>query len=146
MPYQGLTEQETRLALTGHLLDAAGECAYPTVVVLDEAHHLGELALEELRLLGNLETRRGAALFAVLVANQTLRETLSGPSHESLAQRLAVRAAIEPLTAEESAEYIRHQIRAAGGESGTSLRRRGDSVSGRARAGACRDSSTGPRR
>jgi type II secretory pathway predicted ATPase ExeA len=134
LPYQGLTEQETRLALTGHLLDVAGECPYPTVVVLDEAHHLGELSLEELRLLGNLETRRGGVLFAVLVANQTLREALSGPSHEGLAQRLAVRAAIEPLTAEESAEYIRHQIRAAGGESGTVFDAEAISIL----AGACR--------
>jgi type II secretory pathway predicted ATPase ExeA len=116
LPYQGLSEQETRLALTGHLLDRASECPYPTVIVLDEAHHLGESALEELRSLGNLETRRGAALFAVLVASPALRETLIRPGLQSFAQRLDARVAIEPLTAEESAEYIRHQICAAGGD------------------------------
>jgi type II secretory pathway predicted ATPase ExeA len=116
LPYQGLSEQETRLALTGHLLDRASECPYPTVVLLDEAHHLGGGALEELRSLGNLETRRGAALFAVLVAGPTLRERLARSELQPIAQRLAARAAIEPMTAEESAEYIRHQIRAAGGD------------------------------
>jgi type II secretory pathway predicted ATPase ExeA len=116
LPYQGLTEQEARLAVTGRLLELATECPYPTVVVLDEAHHLSESALEEVRLLGNLETRRGAALFAVLVANPTLRDALTDPRLEAIVQRLAVRAAIEPLSTEESAEYIRHQVRAAGGD------------------------------
>lgn len=111
-PYQGLAEQELRLAVTGHLLDTAAEGSYPTVLLLDEAQHLGPSVLEELRLLGNLETRRGAALFTVLVAQPTLRDTLREP----FAQRVAVRAAVEALTAAESADYLRHQIRAAGGE------------------------------
>lgn len=118
LPYQGLTEQEARLALTGRLLELATECSYPTVVVLDEAHHLNESALEELRLLGNLETRRGVALFAVLVGSATLRESLTNPGLQTFAQRLAVRAAIEPLGVDESSEYLRHQIGAAGGDPG----------------------------
>jgi len=114
-PYQGLTEQELRLAATAHLLDVAAEGSYPTVLVLDEAQHLGPAALEELRLLGNLETRRGAVLFALLVAQPALREALR-PGSEPFAQRVAVRAAVEPLTPAESADYLRHQLRAAGGE------------------------------
>ena len=54
----------------------------------------------------------------MLVAQPALRETLACPAYEPFAQRLAVRAAIAPLTAEESAGYIRHQVRAAGGEPG----------------------------
>src|SRR5215218_4643054 len=75
-PYQGLSEQELRLAVTGHLLDAAAG-GFPTVIVIDEAQHLSLAALEELRLLGNLETRQGAAAFAVLVAQQSLRAALA---------------------------------------------------------------------
>jgi MSHA biogenesis protein MshM len=116
LPFQGLSEQESRLALTGHLLDRAGECPYPTVLLLDEAHHLGEAVLEELRLLSNLETRSGAVIYAVLVANPNLRELIAAPRLEAFAQRLAVRAAIEPFSSEESHEYVRHQIRAAGGD------------------------------
>ena len=134
LPYQGLTEQEARLALTGRLLELATECPYPTVVVLDEAHHLSESALEEVRLLGNLETRRGAVLFAVLVANPTLRQSLSDPRFEAIAQRLAVRATIEPLNVEESTEYLRHQIRAAGGDPETVFSAEGLPLL----AGACR--------
>lgn len=115
-PYLGLGEQELRLAVTGHLLDFAMSGSFPTVLLLDEAQHLNLAVLEELRLLGNLETRRGAALFAVLVAQPTLRDSFRNPASEPFAQRVGMRAAVEPLTAAESADYIQHQLRAAGGE------------------------------
>lgn len=115
-PYQGLSEQELRLAVTGLLLDSAAEREYPTVLVLDEAQHLSHAALEELRLLGNLETRRGAAVFAVLVAHPMLRDALQRPAYEHLAQRIAAQAALEPLSVPESEDYLRHHLRAAGGD------------------------------
>ncbi len=114
-PYQGLTEQELRLAVTGHLLDAAGG-GYPTVLVIDEAQHLSLAALEEVRLLGNLETRSGTAAFAVLVAQPTLRAALGRAAYALIADRVAVRVPVEPLTAEDSGAYLRHQVRAAGGD------------------------------
>src|SRR5438094_699525 len=80
------------------------------------ALRLGAAAVGELRLLGNLETRRGVALFPVLVARPVLRETLRRPGYEPFAQRIAVRAAVEPLSPGESADYLRHQLRAAGAE------------------------------
>ncbi len=115
-PYHGLTEQELRLSVTGLLLDVAAESTFPTVLILDEAQHLSQAAIEELRLLGNLETRRGSALFTVLVAQPTLRDAFRRPAYELFAQRVAVQVAVEPLTPGESVDYIRHQLRAAGGE------------------------------
>jgi type II secretory pathway predicted ATPase ExeA len=113
-PYQGLSEQELRLAVTGQLLGAAGE--HPTVLVFDEAQHLGPPAIEELRLLGNVETIGGGVLFVVLVAQPALRDVLAQPGCEPFAQRVAVRCRLEPLSAEESAAYLRHQVAAAGGD------------------------------
>jgi type II secretory pathway predicted ATPase ExeA len=114
-PYQGLSEQELRLAATAHLLDSAA-CGFPTVIVLDEAQHLSLPALEELRLLGNLETRQGAVAFAVLVAQPTLRAALARPAYALFADRVAVRCGVEPLSPEESAAYLRHQVSAASGD------------------------------
>lgn len=114
-PYQGLSEQELRLSVTGHLLDAAA-CGYPTVIVLDEAQHLNISALEELRLLGNLETRQGAVTFALLVAQPELRAALHQASHALFANRVAVRCTIDPLSPEESVAFLRHQVSAAGGD------------------------------
>jgi type II secretory pathway predicted ATPase ExeA len=114
-PYEGLTEQELRLALTGHLLDAAAG-GFPTVLVIDEAQHLSLAALEELRLLGNLESQTGAVCFAVLVAQPTLRDQLRRSAHALFADRVAVRCAVEALAPDESAAYLWHRVRAAGGD------------------------------
>lgn len=114
-PYQGLTEQELRLSATACLLDAAAESSYPTVLVLDEAQHMSLSALEELRLLGNLETRRGPAVFSLLVAHGSLRESLRRSGYSAIAQRIGAKATVETLTVPESAAYLTHLIRAAGG-------------------------------
>lgn len=112
--YHGLTEQELRLAVTEQLLGAL-VAGGPAVVAIDEAQHLGPDILEEVRLLGNLETRSAKAAFVVLVAQPTLRERLGRPDLAAFAQRVAVRCRIDALTAEESGEYLRHQVRSAGG-------------------------------
>jgi type II secretory pathway predicted ATPase ExeA len=114
-PYEGFTEQELRLALTGHLLDAAAG-GFPTVLVIDEAQNLSPAALEEVRLLGNLEVRTGPVCFAVLVAQPALRAALREPANALIADRIAVRASVEPLSAAESCAYLRHRVRAAGGD------------------------------
>ncbi|MFO0849989.1 MAG: AAA family ATPase [Gemmataceae bacterium] len=113
--YRGLTETELRLSVTEQLLTklVAGG---PTVVVLDEAQHLSDDLLEEVRLLGNLETRSAKAAFVVLVAQPSLRARLGQPDLAAVAQRIGVRCRLEPLAPDESAGYLRHQLRAAGGD------------------------------
>lgn len=113
-PYQGLSEQELRLAVTAQLL-AAAEGGLPTVLLIDEAQHLTAEALEELRLLANLDTPAGAAAVVVLVAQPQLREALAKPAYAALAQRVAARPHLEPLNHDQSVKYLRHQIESAGG-------------------------------
>lgn len=115
--YHGLSEQELRLRVTDHLLGrvSAGE---PTVIVLDEAQGLGPDVLEELRLLGNIETRSAKAAFIVLAAQLGLRERLTRPEMAPFAQRVAVRCKIEPLGREDSARFIQHQLEVVGGRPG----------------------------
>lgn len=113
-PYEGRSEQELRLGLTEFLLKnfSSGKRA---VFVVDEAHHLTSECLEELRLLANLESRRGKAVQIVLVGQSTLLDTLRRPELVALAQRTAVRARLETLPLDEAADYLVHQIRSAGG-------------------------------
>src|SRR5262249_36227555 len=115
LPYAGRSEQDARLALTDFLLNnfAGGK---KTVLVVDEAQHLGPDLLEELRLLGNLEARQGNAVQIVLAAQPALFATLGRGELSSLSQRLAIRAAVEPLNVTEAADYIVHRIRTAGGQ------------------------------
>jgi MSHA biogenesis protein MshM len=114
LEHAGKSEHEMRLALIEHLMQgfAGGK---RTVLLIDEAQHLGVDLLEELRLLGNLEGSGGKAVQVVLVGQPELLATLESPRLRSLRQRLAVRAALEPLGVEESADYLLHHLRLAGG-------------------------------
>lgn len=114
LPYEERGEQELRLALTDHLLRGY-EAGRGTILIVDEAQHLTPDHLEELRLLGNLEARSGKALQVVLVGQPALLETLRRPELAALAQRLAVRAELEPLALQEAADYLLHHVRVAGG-------------------------------
>jgi type II secretory pathway predicted ATPase ExeA len=114
LPYEERGEQEMRLALTDHLLRGYTE-GRGTVLVLDEAQHLTPDLLEELRLLGNLEARSAKAVQVVLVGQPSLLDTLRRPELAALAQRLAVRAEVQPLALQEAADYLLHHLRSAGG-------------------------------
>lgn len=111
--YRGLNEQELRLSVTEQFLNHLST-GKPTVVVIDEAQHLTAEVLEEIRLLGNLETRSSKAVFFVLVAQPQLRERLTRPEYAALTQRIATRVRLEPLDREESARYVWHQLEIAG--------------------------------
>ena len=114
LPHEGRSEQELRLTLIDHLVSRFAD-GKRTLLVIDEAHHLGIDLLEELRLLGNLEGNAGKAMQVVLVGQPDLLQTLASPQLASLRQRLVVRAALEPLGIEEAADYLLHHLRTAGG-------------------------------
>jgi general secretion pathway protein A len=116
LPYEGRGEQEMRLAVTDHLLRGYAE-GQSTILVLDEAQHLTPDLLEELRLLGNLEARSGKAIQVVLVGQPGLLETLRRPELVALAQRVAIRAEVQPLALQEAADYLLHHVRVSGGRS-----------------------------
>jgi type II secretory pathway predicted ATPase ExeA len=114
LPYVDRSQQELRLALTDYLLKNYAD-GRRTLLVVDEAQNLLHEALEELRLLGNLEGRHGKALQVLLVGQPDLVDTLGQPAFAVFRQRLAVRVVLEPFTREEAADYLKHQIRSAGG-------------------------------
>jgi type II secretory pathway predicted ATPase ExeA len=114
LPYEGAGEQELRLRLTDFLLDTY-RAGRRTVIVVDEAQHLGPDLLEELRLLGNLEGGRGRAVQVVLVGQPGLLETLRLPELAAFNQRVLVRARLDPLGVDEAIDYLLHHLRAAGG-------------------------------
>lgn len=113
LPYRGLGEQELRLAVTEQLLGNL-EKNTATVLVVDEAQDLGAGAIEELRLLGNIESTAGSALFVVLIAQPRIAQTLKHPECGDFPQRLGAACRIEPLTVEESNAYLSHQLALAG--------------------------------
>src|SRR5262249_198578 len=112
-PYEGKSEQELRLSVIDGVLRRFAEDRRTTLLI-DEAHHLSPSVLEELRLLGNLQTRDGKAVQAILFALPEIDEPLRRPDLRALRQRLTTRATLERLPAEEAADYLVHHLRIAG--------------------------------
>jgi len=86
------------------------------LLVVDEAQNMPIDTLEKLRMLSNLETSKDKLIQIVLVGQPELDEKLNLYKLRQLKQRIAVRAALRPLTAGESVEYIRHRFEYAGGQ------------------------------
>lgn len=84
------------------------------VLIVDEAQDLSQLALEELRLLTNLE-RNGHPLLQILLLGQDPLRKLIGAAHlEQLHQRLIAACHLEPLNAEETQAYAVHRLTCSG--------------------------------
>ena len=83
------------------------------LLVIDEAQNLSNAALEELRMLSNLETEKSKLLQIVLVGQPNLRDKLASPELEQLKQRITVSYHLTPLDPEETANYINHRLRRA---------------------------------
>jgi type II secretory pathway predicted ATPase ExeA len=83
------------------------------LLVIDEAQNLDLPALEEIRMLSNLETEKSKLLQVVLVGQPNLRDKLLRPELEQLRQRITVSYHLEALDADETAAYINHRLRRA---------------------------------
>jgi len=85
-----------------------------TVLLIDEAQLLSIEALEQVRLLTNLETTTQKLLHIILVGQPELKTLLSKPELRQLAQRITARFHLTPLTLTETQAYIRHRLKVAG--------------------------------
>jgi general secretion pathway protein A len=83
------------------------------LLIIDEAQNLGQGALEEVRMLSNLETEKSKLIQIVLVGQPNLLEVLARPELEQLRQRVTVRYHLRPLDPDETALYINHRLRKA---------------------------------
>ena len=89
-----------------------------TVLIIDEAQNMGHQALEELRMLSNVNSEKDQVLQVILAGQHGLRENLRDPRLEQFAQRISVDYNLEPLNLEETREYIHHRLSIAGGSTG----------------------------
>ncbi len=83
-------------------------------LLIDEAHDLSFPCLEELRLLGNLETDKHKLLQIVLVGQPELERKLNQPELLQLKQRVALRCRLRPVEAGEVGSYIESRLQTIG--------------------------------
>jgi general secretion pathway protein A len=100
-------------ALSRHLLDAYAR-GRRTVVIVDEAQHLSVEVLEQLRLLTNLETGTAKLLQIILIGQPELLALMSRADLRQVAQRVAARCHLTPLTERETRGYVGHRLSMAG--------------------------------
>ncbi|HWC99587.1 MAG TPA: AAA family ATPase [Candidatus Sulfopaludibacter sp.] len=115
------SKTEVLLSLNNMLMERAG-AGRTTVLIVDEAHNLEWDVLEEIRLLGNLENRRGKLLQIVLAGQQELDRKIEAPEFRQLKQRIALRCALRGFDAAETAAYINSRMSRAGVDKQTVIR------------------------
>lgn len=119
--------EELKVDLSGRreslkdLVDALNAClidAYArgqrVVLIVDEAQNLSNEALEQVRLLTNLETATQKLLQIILLGQPELREIVAQPELRQLSQRITARYHLLPLDEAETEAYLRHRLAVAG--------------------------------
>jgi len=87
----------------------------PVLLIIDEAQNLSNEALEEVRMLSNLQSDDQSLIQIMLVGQPELKDRLLKPGHGAFAQRIAVNFFLSGLTDKETESYISHRLKKAGG-------------------------------
>jgi type II secretory pathway predicted ATPase ExeA len=113
----GLTPSATAAAVfyavSTHVEDLGKERVHP-VFLIDEAHLLHQDVLDHLHILLNYEWDSRALLSLVLVGLPDLVTRLEYRKNRSLFSRIHYRLSIDALRPEDTAEYVRYRLNAAG--------------------------------
>ncbi len=113
LPYEGRSKVAIMTNLEKSLRHARDRLS-GVLLIVDEAQTLTPEALEELRILSNLECQ-GRALMQIFLVGQTeLRVTLQARRMEQLRQRIVASYHLEPMSPEETKRYIGFRLVAVG--------------------------------
>ena len=102
--------------LNQYLLEQSNS-GHIVALLIDEAQDLSLQCLEELRLLGNLETDKHKLLQIVLVGQPGLERKLNQPELLQLKQRVVVRCRLQPVETGEVGSYIESRLQTIGHKS-----------------------------
>jgi type II secretory pathway predicted ATPase ExeA len=119
LPYRGLSEGELRISIMDRLSPSPETAPNGILLLIDEAHTLSPKLLEELRLITNFARNGQPRARLVLIGNMRLEDTFAHPQMDSFNQRLAARCYLQPMTRDQTMEFVRHQLRAVNIEPGT---------------------------
>ena len=85
------------------------------LLIIDEAQNLSDEALEEIRMMSNLQSDDHNLIQIMLVGQPELRTKLQQPAHSPFAQRIAVNFFLAGLSQKETTSYIAYRLEKAGG-------------------------------
>jgi general secretion pathway protein A len=84
------------------------------LLVVDEAHNLPIESLEELRMLSNFQISGKTLIQSFLLGQEEFKDKLQSDRLEQLRQRVIAAYHLEPLSKEETKEYIEHRLKMVG--------------------------------
>lgn len=119
LPYRGLSEGELRMSIMDRLSPSPETAPSGILLLVDEAHTLSSKLLEELRLITNFARNGQPRARLVLIGNMRLEDTFAHPQMDSFNQRLAARCYLQPMTRDQTMDFVRHQLRMVQIEPGT---------------------------
>ncbi len=104
----------TFLAHFRKFLIQASEEKKKVLLIIDEAQLLTQEMLEEIRLLSNIEKTDAKLINIFFIGQNEFNEILNRNQNRAVRQRLTLNYNIDPLTPDETGEYIRHRLTIAG--------------------------------
>jgi general secretion pathway protein A len=110
---EGLSKHGVLRRINEYLVEQLAQGAI-VCVIIDEAQNLSAEALEEVRMISNLETEQEKLVQLLLLGQPELRDKICQPNMEQLRQRIAVQYHLLPLTKAETIQYIHHRLNVAG--------------------------------
>lgn len=113
LPYRGMEEGELRLSLID-FLEPGESSRGGMLLIVDEAHTLPLRLIEEIRMITNLVRNGQPRVRLVLAGGPILEERFANPKLESFNQRIAARCYLQPLSYDETHDYVRSQLAAVG--------------------------------
>ena len=84
------------------------------LLIIDEAQRLNHELIEQIRLLSNIEMDDRKLINIFFVGQSEFNNRLSEERHKAVRQRITVSYHIDPLTEQETRQYINHRLNVAG--------------------------------
>ena len=97
-----------------HFLHKASAIDKKVLLIVDEAQRLNHELIEQIRLLSNIELDNRKLINIFFVGQSEFNKTLNEERNKAVRQRITVSYHIDPLTEQETREYINHRLKVAG--------------------------------
>jgi putative secretion ATPase (PEP-CTERM system associated) len=104
----------TLLRQLEQLLVEAAETGERCLLIVDEVQNMPFAALEELRMLSNIEVPNGSSLQTILVGQPEFRKIISGRELRQLRQRVVASCHLSPMEEWEVKDYVLFRLRQVG--------------------------------
>ena len=91
---------------------------FQVLLIIDEAQRLSHELLEQIRLLSNIELDDRKLINIFFVGQPEFNDILMEERNRAVRQRIALRYNIDPLTQNETYQYIKHRLRIGGTTNG----------------------------